>query len=135
MRKIRKPPMQWLSFCDSDRPEGEQFLGVIILRARDVVEGARRAHRLGINPGGQVACWQIPRDEEPPEEFTNRLLTKEDIVRMQGEAHTVGEVAERYPDSDIAKQLQNGAICAGCHDDRAHESSGSTDAPPVGGKS
>lgn len=82
----------WLSFCDSDRPEGDQFLGVVIV---DVTEAdaaaghraatARRAefghtdplaagldwmtaailktHRTGCNPGGEVGAVRI--DDAP----------------------------------------------------------------------
>lgn len=48
----------WLSFCDSNRPEGSHNLGCCIVDIPDGL-GMRhavvRAHELRINPGGQVA--------------------------------------------------------------------------------
>lgn len=82
----------WLSFCDGDRPKGQQFLGVCIvdvteadaLEAVDIVvarrmqvghpdppdpeavwiaAAVRKAHREGCNPGGDVATARI--DQAP----------------------------------------------------------------------
>lgn len=82
----------WLSFCDGDRPIGEQFLGAAILDVdeQDIArsEGVRKAlrarhglpdltdpddrsmsaaiwksHRYACNPGGEVAAVRI--DEAP----------------------------------------------------------------------
>lgn len=44
----------WLSFADGDRPAGDQFLGVCVVRGRDMREAVSRAWKLGCNPGGQV---------------------------------------------------------------------------------
>lgn len=75
----------WLSFCDSDRPKGSQFLGVcivevtsdeaadmlieLVLRFPHAQDGAewiaaasRKAHRLGCNPGGQMAAVELLSD-------------------------------------------------------------------------
>ncbi len=78
----------WLSFCDSDRPQGQQFLGVAVLdvtadeMADAIAEvtylraihglppaddppthwmaaAVRKAHLLGCNPGGEVAAWRM----------------------------------------------------------------------------
>lgn len=73
----------WLSFCDSDRPTGSQFLGacVVDVTATEADEAAlevalrfplaqpnaewlaaaiKNAHRFGCNPGGEVASAEIP---------------------------------------------------------------------------
>jgi hypothetical protein len=73
----------WLSFCDGTRPKGEQFLGVCLIEvsaaeaddaAVDVMlrfplaqpgsewlaAATRKAHQLGCNPGGEVACQEMP---------------------------------------------------------------------------
>lgn len=73
----------WLSFCDSERPKGQQFLGACIVdvTAADADEAAVfialrfplaqpdsewigaaswKAHRLGCNPGGEMASLEIP---------------------------------------------------------------------------
>lgn len=67
----------WLSFCDPERPESEQFLGACLVEVTDedaataltfITEhfpkhapgaewqaaAARKAHREGCNPGGQI---------------------------------------------------------------------------------
>lgn len=44
----------WLSFADGARPQGQQFLGVAIVPADDMIAAVRLTHRLGINPGGEV---------------------------------------------------------------------------------
>jgi hypothetical protein len=87
----------WLSFCDGDRPAGQQFLGVVIVDVDEAdvgrSEGAANAlralhglppltdldeqrmaaavwktHRLRINPGGAVLAHRID-DLAPPEDL------------------------------------------------------------------
>lgn len=73
----------WLSFVDPDLsapideqvPGGGGFLGVAIVEADDPIEAVRRAHQLGINPGGQVAIYGPAPDGVYPESAMNRLLT------------------------------------------------------------
>jgi hypothetical protein len=75
----------WLSFCDAERPEGQQFLGVCIVKvsAEDadaealtlllrfppaqpgsewLAAAITKSHRLGCNPGGEVAAHELPAD-------------------------------------------------------------------------
>jgi hypothetical protein len=75
----------WLSFCDADLPKGQQFVGACIVevtqeeadeaklviaeRFPQALDGAewigaatRKAHRLGCNPGGEVASVELPTD-------------------------------------------------------------------------
>lgn len=53
--------MMWLSFADPTRPTGRQFLGAAIVRADRIITAVRRAHALGINPGGEVmSMWIDP---------------------------------------------------------------------------
>lgn len=75
----------WMSFCDNDRPEGERFLGAcligvnaeeadkaaidVLLRLPFAQAGAEwlaaatsKAHRLGCNPGGEIASAEISVD-------------------------------------------------------------------------
>lgn len=73
----------WLSFCDPDKPEGERFLGAAIINVENDVEdddlgflaAVHRAHRLGLNPGGEVAGVTLD-EAEAPEGFdlTERFL-------------------------------------------------------------
>ena len=69
----------WLSFADPERPEGTQFLGVAIVQAPGIVSAAAVAHRLNINPGGEVAGIPIPAEQVPADQYRNRLLTKQEI--------------------------------------------------------
>jgi hypothetical protein len=89
----------WLSFVDADRPVGTQFLGVAIIEVMEVMAAnmrdelrlmfpnhepgaewiaaaAREAHRLGCNPGGEVASVEIDDDHGVPR---GRLLSRADL--------------------------------------------------------
>lgn len=68
----------WLSFCDPDKPKGEQFLGVVIMWAPGLAHAIDRAWKLGINPGGQVLSYVTNPAGVRPEDF-DRLLTKAEI--------------------------------------------------------
>jgi hypothetical protein len=83
----------WLSFCDSDKPKGQQFLGVIVVdvdepdvaRAEPAATAIRgshglpplsdpgdqwmaaaidKTHRLKVNPGGAVASVRLDTHPE-----------------------------------------------------------------------
>lgn len=70
----------WLSFAQ----EGGSFLGVVIVPdCDDIVDGARRAHEAGVNPGGQVFGGDFDPDGQPPEMAAlprMRLLSRSDLV-------------------------------------------------------
>jgi hypothetical protein len=97
----------WCSFCDEDRPKGEQFLGVAIvevdeddvamaaivvaMRFPNALDGAeviaaasRKAHEMGCNPGGQMLCAEVP-----PEMVSN--LPKHALLR-KAELHAAGHI-------------------------------------------
>ena len=75
----------WLSFADSNRPTGEQFLGVAIVEAIDIADATEKCWRLGINPGGEVLSVEVPEEKyESYSPHTNKLLTKEEVVRLFG---------------------------------------------------
>lgn len=99
----------WLSFCDSSRPEGSQFLGACVIEVtREEAEDAlievalrfsfaqggaewiaaavRKAHELHCNPGGEVATMEIPPDH-PMLNFYARgiLMDKATIARLDDE--------------------------------------------------
>lgn len=69
----------WLSFCDTDKPEGSQFLGVAIVRANGIATAITMTHMLKINPGGSVAGWGVPDDISIPDELQNRLVQKDEL--------------------------------------------------------
>lgn len=70
----------WMSFCDTDKPSGEQFLGVIITKTLGIGHAMQKTHELGINPGGQIASWEWEDAFKVinPEDF-DRLLSKEEL--------------------------------------------------------
>lgn len=70
---------QWLSFCDPEKPSGEQFKGVIISRTLGMMHALERANALGINPGGEVACQEIEGDDIHLDHF-DVLLTKQQLI-------------------------------------------------------
>jgi len=69
----------WLSFADPGRPDGQRFLGVAIVEGYGVGSASRRAHELGVNPGGEVRGEQLSGDAIPPSEYRNRLLSRSDL--------------------------------------------------------
>jgi hypothetical protein len=70
-------PLWWLSFCDTDRPPGTQFLGVAIVAAPTLAAAIVRAHKLGVNPGGQVGSVELPAGAVA-EQWRDRLLTRDE---------------------------------------------------------
>jgi hypothetical protein len=77
----------WLSFSDPDAPSDKRFLGVAIFDMDEsggelsVPEIVRRAHDLGINPGGQVLVQEV---EAIPDEYKNRLITDDALLLKLG---------------------------------------------------
>lgn len=73
-------PLLWLSFATDD-----EFLGVVITEAPDVMAGAAKCHALGINPGGQVLSFEIP--EDAPKERSYPRDTLLSAAFLQGDGH------------------------------------------------
>ena len=73
------PPTRqfWLSFVDPDLPEGKRFLGVAIVEAQGMTWAIKKAHALGVNPGGEAACYTMPPGTVD-RKWLDRLLTKEE---------------------------------------------------------
>ena len=89
----------WLSFCDNERPAGNQFLGVAVVdvteedaadmlaeldlrfpkhgpQAEWIAAAGRLAHLYKCNPGGEVLTSEVPTDIPVPR---NRLLQKDEL--------------------------------------------------------
>jgi hypothetical protein len=77
----------WLSFSDPDASSDKRFLGVAIFDMDEsggpltVLEIVRRAHKLGINPGGQVSVQEV---EAIPDEYKNQLITDDALLLKLG---------------------------------------------------
>lgn len=94
----------WLSFCDPDRPAGEQFLGVAIIdvtaaqaaAARVVIDhqfpahadgaewiaaATRLAHEMGCNPGGEIGAAAFP-DPVPAALPRGQLLQRGELAAL-----------------------------------------------------
>lgn len=69
----------WLSFVDPDRPEGQRFLGVVIVQALGFGDAINVSFAKGLNPGGEIQGFQIEMDYVP-EALRNRLLKKRDLA-------------------------------------------------------
>lgn len=74
----------WLSFCDTDLAEGDQFLGGCLIDAEDVEDAITKSHRRKCNPGGEVACLQIaPEYEHNIAKFKlNHLYSKQEMIEV-----------------------------------------------------
>jgi hypothetical protein len=66
----------WLSFADETG-----FLGASIVEGGGIMEATMRARLLGCNPGGEVLGE--PLTNLPPEEYRERLLSREEIDEMR----------------------------------------------------
>ena len=71
-----------------------QFLGAAIVWAHGILTAVERASRLGINPGGEVLCYAIPRQylRRVPPDLRNRLLSEAE-VRKRLAGKKLGESA------------------------------------------
>jgi hypothetical protein len=80
----REPPWWWLSFADGTRPEGEQFLGALVMQGDVFQHVLTVSHALGLNPGGEIEFVPIPREKMQaiPEGARNRLLSREDAEAL-----------------------------------------------------
>lgn len=79
--------MWWLSFADANLPEGTQFLGAAVVRATNMEEAVRRAHKVGINPGGEVQGLEVSPDLVPKinDKWIERLLTHKECEQFDEE--------------------------------------------------
>jgi len=99
----------WLSFCDSDRPVKQQFLGACLVdvdendaaaalavirrrfpRAKDGAEwigaASRKAHAMKCNPGGEMLSIDVTGHPNLAKFPRHRLLSRADIEALDGPA-------------------------------------------------
>ena len=92
LRAERSEPYQW-HYCSFAGEEG--FRGAVVLQAHGIIECAIRARSLGANPGGELLA--VPIEDEsilPPEQFRNRLLSKEEVQSIWSDAKSIREFEE-----------------------------------------
>lgn len=61
------------------------FLDGCVVRAKSIDQAVREAHRLGINPGGDVLGLEVPAHMIPQPHYRERLMTKDEIRSMERE--------------------------------------------------
>lgn len=84
-----EPHWWWLSFCDPERPTGRQFLGAAMVQAPNSLMAVSEAHRLKINPGGEVALLDLSGVEmDYAKPWWNRLLSQAEIEEMDAALDT-----------------------------------------------
>ena len=93
-----------LSFCDTQRPKGEQFLGVAIVAVPHLFEddegsavkfAIRETHRLGINPGGEVLTFEVPPEgEQLARQHVHRLMERAELETIFGEGAPMADLGE-----------------------------------------
>lgn len=92
----------WLSFCDSNRPKGRQFLGAAVVEANDLAEAITKSWPEGCNPGGEVLSAEIPKPEYARvRPHLNRLMQREELERLFGECMSPDEIAETVDASRV----------------------------------
>ena len=79
--KEREQPQKvmWMSFCAGNKPKGQQFLGVIIMRAPGLMHAIERAWALGINPGGEVVTTLLADASSVKPEHFDKLLSMSEL--------------------------------------------------------
>lgn len=85
----------WLSFIDPDREEGQQFLGICMVKATNNITACALAWDLGCNPGGQVAALEFPEGWAPKPEYAETLFEGDEATRLSKlEADELGTFEE-----------------------------------------
>lgn len=77
----------WLSFCDPNKPEGERFLGCILIDATDFTDAIRACWQLAINPGGEVQGIVMPNTLRIDAAWKQRLLTRDECKELEAELY------------------------------------------------
>ncbi len=85
MRMEERTATFWLTFADLEASADKRFLGVVLMDLPEdatVMDAARQAWRLGINPGGTCVMSEVKRDI--PSEHKNRLITDDALLISLG---------------------------------------------------
>ncbi len=77
----------YLSFADE-----EGFLGGVFVEAHGIITAVEKATEMGLNPGGEVACWgPVP---PPIDSSMNRLLSKEEVEASPPKDSAIIDIAD-----------------------------------------
>jgi hypothetical protein len=81
----------YMSFADSSRPKGQQWLGACIVEGYGLATATRRSWELGVNPGGGVLAGPIPPEavEKFKDHFNKLYRTREELETVFGPADRV----------------------------------------------
>lgn len=77
--------LYWLSFVDTDHPDGDRFLGVAIVQGTGVEDAVATTWALGINPGGEVMIVGPIAEGTYAATDMDRLLTKAEATAVIAE--------------------------------------------------
>jgi len=73
-------PLYYMSFCNSDRPIGDQFIGAYILEAPSANIAVTRAN-IDIGVSGEVLIIEVPKGlHERFAKCSNRLMSRQDLI-------------------------------------------------------
>lgn len=100
----------WLSFADDTG-----FLGVLIIKADDIIDACRKAHAQKLNPGGEVMGIVFPpltpEMYECLKPYTGRLLTMAEAKEVDD------KLTPLVPEEDRADEGDVSVSCASCNDE------------------
>lgn len=88
--------LRWLSFADPNRPEGEQYLGAVIIDAPDFLTAVKLTHWMQINPGGEVVefgCDPAKLEERVSASHRGRLLSRADLDGLFDDMTSLADIA------------------------------------------
>lgn len=76
-------PYMWVSFVDINQTP-HKHLGVVLVRAKNLLEAAIIIHGLGIHPGGHILGQHLPKHVESqiPDSAKRKLLTREQLEEL-----------------------------------------------------
>lgn len=80
-----EPRFWYMSFCDAELPQGQQFLGGCFVAAKTLSGALTVSHTLKCNPGGEVKFHELPPGMKLPSKWLARLLSKDELDRMDNE--------------------------------------------------
>ena len=83
----------YLSWADE-----EHWLGGAYVLAYGPITARLRCQTMGINPGGQCLIIKLPDTTPMPlEKYRNRLLTREEILTIDPDSHSITEFEKGTP--------------------------------------